>query len=412
MTNLLAGLSFGAPWILAELVLLPAVWFLLRLTQPMAGRVVFPPVRLLLDLKDAEETPARTPLWLLLLRLAATAIAILALAEPMLGVAPKLSGAGPIVLFVDNGWTAAPNWDARLTALSNAINEAERSNRAIGVVATADASSGGISLLDAGNAERTVRKLEPLPWLPNRAAAGKPIAHTNFGTKPDILWLSDGVEDGHAREIADLLANAGHLRIFSDEAGKGPIGILPPANLADGFSVTLLRSAAAGTRDGNVAALGARDENLATEHFHFDDGRTETTAKLVLPLEVRNETARIVILNHDSAGAVQLMDQGAARRAVGIVSASEVESAQPLLSDVYYLERALSPYADVQKGTISQLLSRDLSVLMLADVGRVSGADHDRVAQFVGNGGVLIRFAGERMTSDVDDLIPVRLRTG
>jgi hypothetical protein len=51
-------------------------------------------------------------------------------------------------------------------------------------------------------------------------------------------------------------------------------------------------------------------------------------------------------------------------------------------------------------------------VLVLADIGRIAGADHDRVAQFVGEGGVLIRFAGERMTNGIDDLIPVRLRTG
>jgi len=58
--GLLGQLSFGAPWILAALVLLPAIWFLLRVTPPLPRRVVFPPLRLLLGLKDTEETP-RTP---------------------------------------------------------------------------------------------------------------------------------------------------------------------------------------------------------------------------------------------------------------------------------------------------------------------------------------------------------------
>ena len=60
--GLLGQLSFGAPWILAALVLLPAIWFLLRVTPPLPRRVVFPPLRLLLGLKDTEETPAHTPL--------------------------------------------------------------------------------------------------------------------------------------------------------------------------------------------------------------------------------------------------------------------------------------------------------------------------------------------------------------
>ena len=76
-------------------------------------RLVFPPLRLLLGLSGKEETPARTPWWLLLLRLIATAAVIVALAEPMFGKGPQIAGTGPVVLFVDNGWTAAANWDAR-----------------------------------------------------------------------------------------------------------------------------------------------------------------------------------------------------------------------------------------------------------------------------------------------------------
>ncbi len=49
---------------------------------------------------------------------------------------------------------------------------------------------------------------------------------------------------------------------------------------------------------------------------------------------------------------------------------------------------------------------------MLADIGKIAGADHDRVAKFVNDGGVLIRFAGARMTDAVDDLMPVKLRVG
>ncbi len=61
MTGLLAGLSFGAPFILGALIVLPAVWWLLRVTPPLPRRIVFPPLRLLLGLSGKEETPARTP---------------------------------------------------------------------------------------------------------------------------------------------------------------------------------------------------------------------------------------------------------------------------------------------------------------------------------------------------------------
>ena len=410
MTSILSGLSFGAPWILAALLALPAIWFLLRVTPPLARRVLFPPVRLLLGLKDSQETPARTPWWLLLMRMLAAAAIIVALAEPMFGANANKAGNAPLVLFIDNGWTAAANWDARLSLLSDIVTSAERSGRALAIVPTSE--GGGVSLLNAAAAERKIRALAPVAWMPHRTVAAKQIANGDFHARPEVLWLSDGIDDGNAKHIAALLAKKGSLRIFADRPGKSPLALLPPTNEPDGFAVIVERAVSTGTRDGDVSALGSRDETLATAHFHFEDGHLKTSARIVLPLEVRNETSRIVITNDESAGTTQLMDQGAARRAVGIVSAGSEESAQPLLSDVYYLERALKPYADVAKGTISSLLSQNPSVVVLADIGRIAGTDHDRIAAFVENGGTLVRFAGARMTSAVDDLVPVRLRTG
>ena len=410
MANVLSGLTFGAPWILAALAALPAIWFLLRVTPPMARRVVFPPLRLLLGLRDKQETPARTPLWLLVLRMIAAAAIIVALAEPMLGGAENRAGNGPLVLFIDNGWTAAPNWDARQTFLTDVVTSAERAGRAIAIVPTSEKTD--TSLLNAGAAERKIRALAPVAWLPRRLAAAKQVATADFRMRPDILWLSDGIDDGNARQTATLLAQKGGLRIFADVPTKSPLAVLPPTNEPNGFVVAIERATPAGTREGDVEALGARDETLATAHFRFEDGHLRTSTRILLPLEVRNETTRIAIVSEASAGVTQLMDQGASRRAVGIVSAGSEESAQPLLSDVFYLERALSPYADIEKGTVPKLLAQSPSVIVLADIGRIAGADRDRIGAFVENGGTLIRFAGARMTNAVDDLIPVRLRTG
>src|SRR5690348_10069054 len=123
--GLFSSLTFGAPWILAGLVALPVIWWLLRVTPPSPRRVAFPPLRLLKGLATHEETPARTPPWLLLLRLLAAGLIIFALAEPEWGQ-PKAAGHGPLVVFVDNGWTAAANWSARRAAMSDALGAAAR----------------------------------------------------------------------------------------------------------------------------------------------------------------------------------------------------------------------------------------------------------------------------------------------
>ena len=154
-------LTFAEPFILAGLIVLPAIWFLLRVTPPSPKRVVFPPLRLLLGLNATEETPSRTPWWLLLLRLIAAALIILALAAPTIGEPPKPLGNGPLVLFVDNGWTAAHAWKDRESAISDALSGAEHAGRAVAIVPTAN-TKGPISLLDAGSAQRQAEELAPV----------------------------------------------------------------------------------------------------------------------------------------------------------------------------------------------------------------------------------------------------------
>ncbi len=108
----LGALAFTSPWMLAAAVALPLLWWLLRLTPPAPLVVRFPAIRLLRGLDQEEETPARTPLWLVALRLGVAAFIILALAHPLLNPVTPFTGSGPLVLVVDTGWAAGlAGWD-------------------------------------------------------------------------------------------------------------------------------------------------------------------------------------------------------------------------------------------------------------------------------------------------------------
>ena len=104
---------------------------------------------------------------------------------------------------------------------------------------------------------------------------------------------------------------------------------------------------------------------------------------------------------------------------VGLLSGESREEAQPLLAPLYYIEKALKPYADVavhQNSNLAQgldsVLKQNISVLMLADIGTLNGEAAEKVADFVKRGGLLVRFAGPRLEKAGDDLLPVALRTG
>jgi len=398
-------LSFGTPLILAALIALPVLWWLLRVTPPLPRRAIFPPLKLLRGLQDEEQTPAATPWWLLLLRLLAAALLIVALADPLLGRSPRLAAPGPLVLVVDNGWTAARDWDARQEVIADLLHSAQ--NRAVAIIPTAGNAPTG--LLNAGEAARIARELKPMPYAGDRKAAAVALGRFKFTAQPALYWLSDGIEND-SRPLRDAFKRYGNATVFTP--ARLPLALLPVTRDASGFAVTAVRAQAGQPLEAEAAAIGARGETLAVTRLHFKSHDIKAGGHIALPMDVRNATARLAIVGEDSAGAVQLLDKGAAQRSAGIVSEAATSEGQPLLSDVYYLERALAPYAEIAKGGIGALLDKHVSVLLLADVAKIPEADMRRVKDFIAHGGVLIRFAGERMTGSADELVPVRLRAG
>ncbi|MGH7093926.1 MAG: BatA domain-containing protein, partial [Stellaceae bacterium] len=138
----LGSLAFASPWLLTALAALPAVWWLLRVTPPAPRRVPFPAIRLLIGLRPREETPARTPWWLILLRTVVAALIILALAHPLMNPRSQLPGSGTLILAIDDGWAAARDWQQRQTAALDVLAEAGRENRPVVLLTTAPLASG------------------------------------------------------------------------------------------------------------------------------------------------------------------------------------------------------------------------------------------------------------------------------
>ncbi|HEX2761941.1 MAG TPA: DUF4159 domain-containing protein, partial [Rhizomicrobium sp.] len=236
------------------------------------------------------------------------------------------------------------------------------------------------------------------------------LGRFKFAAQPAIYWLSDGLEDGKSQVLRQAMQRYGGATVYAPQ--RTSMGLLPVTRDASGFAITAIRAEARNAMEIETGAVGVRGETLAATRIRFARGELTAKGHIALPMEVRNATSRLTITGEDSAGAAQLLDKGASQRSAGIVSETATSEAQPLLSDVYYLERALSPYAEIAKGNIDQLLAKRVSVLLLADVAKIPGEDLGKVKDFVSKGGILIRFAGDRTTNGTDDLVPVRLRVG
>ncbi|MGF1641459.1 MAG: BatA domain-containing protein, partial [Rhodospirillales bacterium] len=161
----LGPLVFAAPFALAALLLLPGLWWLLRLTPPAPRRIPFPPVRLLAGLSSTEESAARTPPWLLLLRLVLAVAVILGVARPLLNAGEEPAGSGPLVVIVDDGWAAGRDWPARQAMIGTLVDAAERQRRGVVLATTAapaqDTPRQPVRPVAAGEARRQADGLQP-----------------------------------------------------------------------------------------------------------------------------------------------------------------------------------------------------------------------------------------------------------
>ena len=412
-------LAFSAPLVLAALALLPVLYVLLRITPPRPQQIAFPPLRLILDLRAQEETPARTPWWLLLLRLALAAFIILAMAGPIWNPPPASEGQrGTLLVIMDDGWPAAPSWAQRVASVTERVQAAARDGRTIALLPM---SEGGRDILkvEATRALERLRAMKPVPHLPDRMQALPAVQRfLSSNAETELVWVADDLENGRGRAFATALVEAAKnhkLQIVLQD--RPALAVAGAENGAGSLDVRVLRARANGTSQGTLRALDLKGLPIGETRFDLGTG-LETKARFELPIELRNEIARIEIADEHSAGAVTLLDERWKRRRVGVVSGASADTSQPLLSPSYYLVRALNPYADVREprpgrgDPIIAMLEDRVSVLALADVGVVAGPARDRLVQFVEDGGVLLRFAGTRLAGSTDDLVPVRLRRG
>ncbi|MGG6898219.1 DUF4159 domain-containing protein [Rhizobium sp. BR 315] len=421
----MTGLSFAfaSPAILAALILLPVIWWLLRLTPPQPRTEVFPPLRILASILKREETPARSPWWLTLLRMLLAALVILAIANPMFNPRTNtLSSGGPLVLMVDNSWASTSDWERRVRTADALIDDADAKGIPVSIAFTAE--QGNDATPGAATAARDkLHAMNPRPLVPDRQRAADAVKAALNGNKPGtIAFISDGIESKAKDDIVRRLSalQPSELRLIEGD-GNDILAITGAANNANDMTVTATRLNGANPLRLQLTAQDNQGRPIANGSLSFAGGQTVATGSIAAPFEMRNDFARINVDRYASAGTVHLLDDGFRRRRVALLSGQAADEFQPILSPLYYIERALNPYAELIQPnsadlakSIPQLLAGNPSVIIMADVGRLPQESYAPLQRWIENGGTLIRFAGPRLAAAPadDPLVPVTLRQG
>ena len=398
-------ITFLAPIVLLGLLLLPIIWWILRVTPPSPKKETFPPLRILKDVVTEEETPDSTPLWLLLFRILLGAIIAIALARPILqqneGITTR-----PLTLVIDDGWDAAPNWTNVIREAEAKISDARRKNVDV-LLLTTTSPDAAATFGPAQDAIKTVKSLRPKALPSKRDELAKVLAKTDISGS-EAVWLSSGINFGGANELSSVLKTA------SKAARLDPIGetsIIMPGEIRetpDGFKSVWHRPNSSGLRNLEIIAGGKDGRVIGRADITFAPGVSRAEAEFKLPSELRSRVSTLKANGVTSAGSMALLDDSWGRPLIGVVTPAK-DQANPLLSEPFYTTTALTPYADIFEGTIEDLLPLAPSVIIMPDIARTINED---VIEYVDTGGLLIRFAGEKLAERPDGLLPVTLRSG
>lgn len=415
-------LAFVSPWILVALGLLPVIWWLLRLTPPRPRHEVFPPLAILARLISREETPAQSPWWLTLIRLAIATLVILAMAGPIWNPdEARLTGDGPVLIAIDNGWASGQDWPTRRLAAIAIAEEAAKAERPILLVETANITPGATEALDPDAAVARLESLDNLPRKPDHAAAASTVRRIQDEYGPgSVILLSDGLARAGTGDFVQALASGAGQWAVQRPASDDILAIDSVRNDPDAMIGSLIRPPAAGDDVVEVTAYDLEGLPLARNRIRLSSGQTRSEFRLTEPVELRNQIVRVAVDEAGSAGAVQLLDDSYRRRLVGLISGEAVDVSQPLLSPLYYIAKALAPFSDIRRSdeanvaaAVPALIGQGVSAMVLADIGNIPESATEQLMNWIEQGGMLIRFAGPRLAGSHEDrLLPVELRRG
>jgi hypothetical protein len=418
--GLLSNVAFLNPWVLAGLGALPILYFLLRVMPPAPRLVQFPATRFLIGLIPDHQTPSKTPWWLLLLRLIIAALVLLALAHPVHNPASQLSGAGAVRLVIDNGWASAQTWSQQIKHAEETLKQAGREGRDIYILTTA-AQAGRDDPLQAGpmkeaQALSLLKGLEPLPWAARYSTVADFITKNKPAQAVQSFWFSHGLDEGGFDNLARVLQSQGGLRYHTPAPEHLPLLLRLPDNAAAStLGITVVAPVASPAGRPVTVQLSAENGRIIDrQQGVLDPQKPPLTMNFDIPEALRNDVASITITGQTGSGGTFILDERFRKRSVGIVGPSDVAGTKPFIEGIYYLRRALEPYATLHVGDIPTIISENPAMIILPDIGAMPAQTLVALEDWVRGGGLLLRFAGPNMAREHGQafLTPVLLRSG
>lgn len=413
-------MSFLSPWLLLALFILPGLWWLVRATPPKPRVQNFPSLLLLKKLSPSRQDSAHTPLWLLILRLIALTLLIVAFSRPIYIPSSQTHAPHDLTLVIDNGWAGASHWqEKQKTAL--ALGEATfRAGGHVTLLLSAQETDGHWPQpLHPGNQaalQHLLNNLSPQLWPSNRHLFAQQLQQPTWRQSikdSSFVLLSDGVAQEGDEELYNVL-HPGH----SVEDIRWPRCDLILFRITQPSPLQIKAETLPNCPAHKLPLLEMRLEKGS--HFTALAQTTLNTNSLqdvrtLLPAPGIADALNLPAIS-GPAGMLLLRNTNQQHR-LGILHIAGDDT--PLTGNNFYLKQALQNLSTYQEGTVDTILQQSPSIIIAAD-GTLPTSSAPALLQWVRQGGMLIRFAGpalahqtqQPLTEDDAALLPVPLLSG
>lgn len=424
-------MTFLSPILLFALLLLPIIFLFLKAIPPLPREQPFPPINLLRKLQSNLKETSKTPWWLLLLRVLAVSLFILGLAQPVFTTKHTTSdkSSDPILLIIDNGWASGAQWQFLSSQALQIVKQASQNQQEIDLLLTAPDEQNTQphlqSHIQASSLYVHFDSIRSFPWPVDRQKSSTILEQINQEKHryKQIYYLSDGVKSDYDKNFAAALQSIGpvnEIRMINPSDAGSVVVLRPPTIHADNINISYEILPTAKTRHLILQARNLKGNILTSVAVTVPANANRGDIKFSLPIQIRNKIDYFQFAQIRGAGNVFFLDKMNRQHLVGLIQSTD-NANTPFIGSLFYIRNALLTHNLVRDGSVENLLSSDLSVLIATDGSLINPIIQHKVADWVKNGGMLIRFAGpllaasnmqENQQQIASDLLPLPLLTG
>ncbi|SCA58217.1 conserved membrane hypothetical protein [Candidatus Terasakiella magnetica] len=408
----LGSLSFATPWALTALLLLPLLWQLLKVTPPKPTVIKFPAVRILQELSTKQTLATQTPWWIFLLRGLIALCLILAMSGPSLNRVEQINNLNrPHIIIVDNDWSVMDRWAVRKSELIKHIRQSQENQHGLALITNTQTKPSSLLLVE--KALEQVETLRARPWAGNRKRTLEHIEKIIAGLDqtPKISWISNGLKEGEDDDFLSSLHGLGDVDYIHEGVQATPIIIQDVKRNEQGFDLTLLSAPLTTAQKANINIVDETGSILFQQNINIPKDQESTTAQINIPSELKSRAFLIRLSGYINPASQFLVDEKWRDRPVGILSSHEKDKA--LLEPAYYVRKSLKPHTSIRESGLEDLIKRKTAVIFDVVYTAFSARQQKALQSWMAQGGILVRFATKRMTSQdmatYDPLLPVQL---